>query len=112
MIWNTQQVRSTLAGISGLSYPTTTPGEDYTTETLAYQVLGNEDRIFVRGFTDIGRPLGAGTNVDVPMVEVTSGYSDGDDGADSPACLRARAEITIALKTMGFQVVRSMDPYF
>ncbi len=84
--------------------------EDYTTQQITVRVEGSENRIYVRGFrTDGTRPSRDNNNIE--MVEVTTGYSDGDMPNDPDYCI-IHAKIKAAIMRTGYSVVDSLEPYF
>lgn len=94
------------AKISGISQ-----GEDCTTRSLFITVDGSEYNIYVRGFVTNGNRLKSDDNVDIEMVEVTTGYSDGDMPNDPDYCI-VHARVKAAIMRLGHSVVNSMDRYF
>jgi hypothetical protein len=87
-----------------------TQAEDYTTETVTISVLGSDHNLFVRGFrTDQKSP--SENHNQIEMVEVSTGYSDGDMPND-PVLSIAHGKVKAAMMRLGHSVVNSLDPYF
>jgi hypothetical protein len=109
--WNTEQAKIAILAIPKVTLNRISLGEDCTTDGIDLDVIGSDNRIFVRGFVIDGKRLKANDNVDVEMVEVTTGYSDGDMPND-PIYVVAHAQVQAALMQLGHSVVKSMDGYF
>jgi len=109
--WKTGQVVSAISVVPGVLVGALSAGEDYTTQQITLIVDGSENNLFVRGFVTDHKPLNGDDDVDVEMVEVTTGYSDGDMPND-PILVVAHGQVSAALMQLGHKVVRSMDPYF
>jgi hypothetical protein len=111
--WKTTEIKTLLESVPHITLVGVfEQGSEMTTEQLVYDVDEAEDRLYVRGFvTDHKDQLLKGDNVDVEIVEVTTEYSDGVDSSN-PENVIARALIHAALLKAGYQVVKSLEPYF
>jgi hypothetical protein len=108
--WNSDNVESAIISVPECQVIAQAQPEDYTTETFYVNVCGSEHSLWIRGFrTDSVQPLSDDNQIE--MVEVTTGYSDGDMPNDPVLCI-VHAKVKAALMTEGYQVVNSMDPYF
>ena len=108
-LWNTEQAKIAILAIPEVSLNRISLGEYYTTDGIDLDVAGSEKLIYVRGFsTD---RLSQNDNVDVEMVEVSTGYSDGDMPDDPDYCI-IHARVKAALMRLGHRVVNSLDRYF
>lgn len=111
MKWNTATVLEAIRKCSRVtSAKVTAEGEDHVTQQITVTVLNSEENVYVRGF-DTNRTLEAGDDVEVEMVECTTGYSDGDMPKDGPYVL-AHAEVHVAIMNLGYHVVKSLEAYF
>jgi hypothetical protein len=110
-IWVTSDVVAAVSVIPEVKISGVTLGEDYTTKSLYITVDGSQERVFVRGFVTNGKALRSDDNVDIEMVEVATGYSDGDMPND-PDYVIAHAKVQAAIMKLGHRVVKSMDGYF
>ena len=110
-IWITSDVINAISTIPGVSIDRASIGEDYTTDGIDLNVFGSKNRIFVRGFVTDGKRLKANDNVEIEMVEVSTGFSDGDMPND-PIYVVEHAHVQAALMKLGHSVVKSMDGYF
>lgn len=86
------------------------PAEDYVTQQITVRVSGSDNMIYIRGFrTDQVNPSKDFDRIE--MVEVTTGYSDGDMPNDPDYCI-IHAKVKAAIMRLGYDVVNSLDPYF
>lgn len=108
--WDQQAVQDAIIGIPECSIEQITLPEDYVTSQLVISVAGSDYGIFVRGFrTDAISPAKDDNRIE--MVEVTTGFSDGDMPNDPAYCI-VHARVKAALMTLGYCVTNSLDPYF
>ena len=108
--WNSNSVKKAIESVSECSIMTTIPPEDYVTESFWIWVTGTDQRLWVRGFRTDHAQI-AGDNPEIEMIEVTTGYSDGDMPNDPILCV-VHARVKAALMALGYSVVNSLDPYF
>lgn len=87
-----------------------TPIEDYVTETFQVRVEGSDNMIYIRGFRTDNVQYSKQNNM-IEMVEVTTGFSDGDMPQDPDYCI-THAKVKAAIMRLGYEVVNSLDPYF
>lgn len=109
--WITSDVVDAVSAIPEVAVIHTGYGEDCTTQSLTLSVASSDYNVYVRGFVTDGQRLKSEDNVDVQMVEVTTGFSDGDMPND-PVYVVANAKVKAAVMKLGHQVVGSMDGYF
>jgi len=111
--WKTSDIKTLLEPIHQIKLISTDPqGSEMTTAQLAYKVEGANDRLYVRGFvTDHTNQIVDEDDTNIEMVEVFTEYSDGGDSQE-PENVIAKAMIHAALLRAGFQVVKSLEPYF
>jgi len=111
-IWKKEEIGKILSSLSEIKIQEERyKGEDYTTDGFILDVNGTEENLYVRGFITSGKPLKTNDNVEIEMVEVTTGYSDGNMPNDPALCI-AHGIVKAALMKAGFSVVDSLDPYF
>jgi hypothetical protein len=110
-LWITDDIKNAVRQIEGVTIIDTGLGEDCTTQSITLSVQDSEYMIYVRGFVIDGKRLKTDDNVEIEMVEVSTGYSDGDMPND-PIYVVAHAQVQAALMKLGHSVVKSMDPYF
>jgi hypothetical protein len=110
MVWLKAPVRSMLESIPGVHIIAENPGEDHVTEGFTVSVDGSEHNLYIRGFATVGI-LPRHDDVEIEMVEVSTGFSDGDMPND-PVLVLVHANIKAGLMTMGHSPVDSLDPYF
>jgi hypothetical protein len=108
--WITDDVVKAISTVNGTSIERIDMGEDHTTQSVTVEVENSENTVYVRGFST-NTYLKTDNNVDVEMVEVSTGYSDGDMPND-PDYVIVHARVKAALMRMGHTVVNSLDPYF
>lgn len=106
--WNEGKIVVALTAIMEIEIRNNTLGEDYTTNQLTYAVENSENQIFIRGFVTEGKPIQDNM---IEMVEVTTGYSDGDMPNDPDYCI-VYAKVKAAIMRLGYSVVSSLEPYF
>jgi hypothetical protein len=107
--WSTVEIANAVRNIQECGIIKTTQPEDYTTDTLHLAVRGSS-YLWVRGFrTDRISP--AKDDNKIEMVEVTTGYSDGDMPNDPILCV-VHARVKAEIMKLGYSVVNSLDPYF
>lgn len=114
MRWKSSKIKAILEKVPNISLVDVGPqGSEMTTEQLVYAVHLANDKLYVRGFvTDHQNQLLQGDDVDVEMIEVSTGYSDGGDSRE-PQNVIARGLVHAALLDAGYgEVVRSLEPYF
>lgn len=112
MKWNLEAVRKAISTIPEVvSVNAQDDSGDYATNSLFVIVGGTDENLWVRGFTTQEGGLKQFDDVEVEMVEVTTGYSDGDM-PNIPELILAHAKIKVELVKLGFKVVNSMDRYF
>lgn len=110
--WNVGQIKAEIRGIYPSAVIMRTRGEDVTTDGLQVQFPDNgDDSLFLQGFVVEGM-IPAHDDVDVEMVELTSGYSDGGLVSSDLQMIQLYADIRKILATAGFVVVNSLDEYF
>ena len=110
--WITIDVVAALATIPEVSILRKDGGEDITTQSLTLAVANSQNHVYVRGFTtNSSKPLKSDDNVDIEMVEVSTGYSDGDMPND-PDYVVAHAKVSAAVMRLGHRVVNSLDRFF
>jgi len=110
--WITNDVVAAISTVPEVSIIRKDGGEDITTQSLTLAVINSQNHIYVRGFTtDSRKPLKSDDNVDIEMVEVTTGYSDGDMPND-PDYVIAHAKVSAAIMRLGHTVVKSLERYF
>lgn len=108
--WDVIEVGHAIIAIPECAVVFATPAEDYVTQQLTVAVAGSEYSIYVRGFRTDHKLL-AENNEEIEMVEVTSGYSDGDLPND-PEYVIVHAKVKAAIMKLGYSVVNSLEPYF
>jgi hypothetical protein len=109
--WITDEIVKTVSEIPEITIFDITGGEDHTTKSLSASVKDSEYKLYIRGFSTNHTAIPNDDNVDVEMIEVTSGYSDGDMPND-PEYVIVHARVKAALMKQGHCVVNSLDPYF
>lgn len=109
--WNRGTVKNAILSVPLAKIIAVSAPEDYVTEQYTVHVGESKYQIFVRGFrTDQESPEDTG---EIEMVEVTTGYSDGDMPQDDPLYIVYHAQIKAALVQAGYTcTVNSLDPYF
>jgi hypothetical protein len=113
MKWNLAKIISIVRDVQGVENVTALNDfGDYTTKSVYVEVGGTEEHLWVRGFvTSEGGLNGVTDDVEVELVEVTTGYSDGDMPND-PILMVVHAKIRAALSVAGYKTVISLEPYF
>lgn len=109
--WNLVEVSQAINSVPEcIIIAITSYDEDYTTKQITVRIEGSENLLYIRGFrTDSIQP--AKDNNKIEMIEVTTGYSDGDMPND-PAYMIVHAKVKAAIMRLGHQVVNSLDCYF
>jgi len=110
--WVTAEVLKLIGAIANVkNVSKTQQGGDYDTDGVYVEPANSQNGIWVRGFVTDGKPLKASDIVDVELVEVTAGQSDGQLPND-PDLISLHGQIRAELARAGFTTVDSMDPYF
>lgn len=108
--WNTNEIVEAVSTVPEVNVMSIQPGEDHTTKYLTLAVAGSQNFVYVRGFST-NKYLSSDDDVEIEMVEVSSGYSDGDMPND-PDYMIVHARVKAAIMRLGHRVVNSMDAYF
>ena len=108
--WNIESIKLAILSVSECKIESIGLSEDYATEQITVSVDGSNFRLYVRGFRTDHVLLSKDHN-NVELVEVTTGYSDGDMPND-PNYVIVHARVKAAIMTLGYSVVNSMDQYF
>ena len=106
--WHLTNVERAIESIPECSIIQVTPGEDYTTEQFTVKVDKSDHFIYIRGFKTDGAPIKYN---EIEMIEVTTGYSDGDMPNDPDYCV-THAKVKGSIMRLGYLVVNSLEPYF
>lgn len=106
--WELEPIIKAIDAVPDCTVIKTSPDEDYTTTQLTIRVNNSGYMIYVRGFVTEGQPIKDNM---VEMIEVTTGFSDGDMPND-PDYVVAHAKVKAAIMRLGYSVVNSMEPYF
>jgi hypothetical protein len=109
--WVTATIVEAMTQIPEVNVGDISQGEDHTTQTIRLEVSGSDNGLWVRGFRTDPKPIPNDDNVDVEMIEVTTGYSDGDMPNDPVLCV-IHAQVKATLMKQGHSVVNSLEPYF
>jgi len=108
-VWDAAAVIKAIDSVPGCSSSQWSGPEDYTSGQIVVLVNTSQHSIYVRGFRTDGEQFLSDNQVE--MVEVTTGYSDGDMPNDPDYCVTV-AMVKAAIMRLGYQVVNSMDGYF
>jgi hypothetical protein len=109
--WITSEVANVVEEVPEASVINVQPGGCHTTESLHVRVKESGNSLWVRGFRTNPEEIPSDDDIDVEMIEVTTGYSDGDMPNDPVLCV-VHTQIKAALMKHGHSVVNSLDPYF
>ncbi len=109
--WNEAQIKQAILSIPECKIINMGLAEDYVTGQITIAVADSSYQLYVRGFRTDHVELAKDKN-NIEMVEVTTGYSDGDMPMGDPNYMIVHARVKAAIMTAGYLVVNSMDPYF
>lgn len=114
MLWVTAKVVQDIKNIPDIVDVHVHPqGGDVDTENLYVEVKGTDDGLWVKGFDPNGGYISDGSQAECPMVALEDGTdSDGGLQSDSEELALAYVRIKKYLRRQGWEVVRSLDPYF
>lgn len=106
--WDLDKVSQAIREIPECSIEAVGHREDYCTEQITVSVRNSQYSIYVRGFT-YDAPL---VGNEIELIEVATGYSDGDMPQDEPEYTLIHAKIRVALMKLGYHTCDSLEPYF
>ena len=117
--WNTAEVKEYLESL-GCVINHVSPGEDHTTDYIHFlpgdtpeHTGGTSNNLHVRGFSTGFLGEHPRDDCDVPMVELTSGYSDGGCCSKHENTCLVYGKLLAWFRQKGFQVPsRSMKDFF
>ena len=108
--WDFLKVSQAINSVPECIITAVSPAEDTTTKQITVSIENSENMIYVRGFRTDQKSIIKNNNM-IEMVEITTGYSDGDMPNDPDYCV-THAKVKAAIMKLGYDVVNSLDSYF
>jgi hypothetical protein len=108
--WEREKVKEAIEKVRECSIISTTEFEGYVTDGFYVRVKDSDNSLWIRGFRCDGIEVDM-KDPYIEMIEVTTGYSDGDMPQDPALCI-AHGHIKAELMRIGYRPVNSLDPYF
>lgn len=112
MLWNQASIRAALLALPFAIKLQETPGEQYTSNGFSIELAGSEDTLHLQGFVTAPQGISAHDDVEVAMVELTNGYSEGGLTSNDPKMIDLYAAVRKLLAGMGAQIVPTLNDYF